>query len=333
MSTRIIYDVEIPTCREGIFVPVSFTGPEGITQTVRHAESLGYDAVWATDFINPTPSFEIPEEQPPSWYEPIVALAAMVGHTERIKLGTGVVMLPFRDPVILAKQAATLDRFSNGRLLLGLGLGTRRDEFDSVQPRMRKAHRGRYMTELLEVLHLLLNGVDEPVCYQGEYVELDGVRVHPRPQQAPLPIYLPGRIDAGMERIARWGHGHMVRAATAKAQVEALGPFLERHGRSLSEIEVVAEAELCIADTHDTAVERYRASRMGHARIEKQGMDLQEVVDKNWIGTVDEVAAKMDRVLSDGVTHFNALHIAVDTLDQRLEQMQVFAEQVIPRLG
>ena len=333
MSTRIIYDVEIPTCREGIFVPASFAGPEGITQTVQHAESLGYDAVWATDFITPTASFGIPEQERPNWYEPIVALAAMVGQTQRIKLGTGVLMLPFRDPVVLAKQAATLDRFSDGRLLLGLGLGAFRDEFESVHPGMHKAHRGRFMNERLEVLHLLLNAEDEPVSYEGRYVELDGVSLHPRPQQAPLPFYLPGRSGPGMERIARWGHGDMVPAAAAKEHVEALRPFLERHARELSEIEVIAESELCIADTHHAAVERYRSSRMGRLRIETRGGDLQEFVDQHWIGTVDEVAAKMNRVVADGVTHFNALHVAADNLDERLEQMRRFAEEVIPRLG
>ena len=333
MNTQIVYDVEIPTCREGIFVPVPFTGPEGITQTVTYAESLGYGAVWATDFVNPVPSFAVPEQDPPNWYEPIVALAAMVGQTTRIKLGTGVVMLPFRDPVILAKQVATLDQFSGGRLLLGLGLGSRRDELLSVHPRMRKVHRGHFTNELMEVLHLLLNAEDRPVHYEGKYVEFDGVRLHPRPRQTPLPFYLPGRVDAGLERIARWGHGHMVPASAAREHVEAIRPFLERHERSMDEIDVVAEAELCIAETRELAAERYRSSRMGRARLELKGLTLQEMVENHWIGTVDDVVAKMNRVIADGVTHFNVLHIAADTLEDRLEQMRLFAEQVIPKLG
>ena len=334
MNASLRFDVEIPTCREGIFVPVPFTGAEGIVQTVVRAEQWGFNAVWATDFLNPTASFGIPEAEPPGWYEPLISLAALIGCTERIKLGTGVLMLPFRDPVILAKQAATLDRFSKGRLWLGLGLGAFRDEFGTVRADLRGAHRGRVMSEHLEVLHGLLNGPDEALSYTGDYVRIEGVRMHPRPYQQPLPLYLPGRNPAAYARIARFGHGLMVPAAGAAAHLEAMAPHLEKCGRSLADLDVVAEGELRLDSLRERAVEGYLRSRMGQWRARVSGVPAAQLVSEQWIGTPADVAEKLRRVIEDtSITHFNVLHIAVDSMNERLEQMQRFAEEVMPLLA
>ena len=331
MTRHLRFDIEIPTCREGIFVPVRFAGPEGIAQTVLRAEEWGFNAVWATDFLNPTPGFGIPEEQPPNWYEPLISLAALAGRTARIKLGTGVLMLPFRDPVVLAKQAATLDHFSGGRLLLGLGLGAFRDEFDAVRAGQRRAHRGRMMSEHLEVLHHLLNGPDEAFHYAGRYVEVQGVRLHPRPRQNPLPIYLPARNEAAYARIARYGHGLMVPGAAAAAHLEAMAPHLEECGRSLDGLDVVAEGELRLASSVKEAVQGYLSSRMGWHRSAGHSVPIEKLVAAQWIGTPASVAEKLCRIASEtGITHFNVLHIAADSLAERLEQMQRFAEEVMP---
>ena len=331
MSGRPRFDVEIPTCREGIFVPAPFAGAEDIARTVISAEEWGFNAVWATDFLNPTPSFGMPEEAPPRWYEPLISLAALAGRTERIKLGTGVVMLPYRDPVILAKQAATLDHFSGGRLLLGLGLGAFRDEFESVRAGQRRAHRGRMMDEHLEVLYHLLNGPDEAFGFAGRYVEVRELRLHPRPCQEPLPFYLPGRNEAARARIARYGHGLMVPGAGAAAHLEAMAPHLEARGRSLDELDVIAEGDLRLASKGAEAVEGYLNSRMGHQRTAVRGIAAEQLVAEHWIGTPHEVAEKLNRIAREtGIDHFNVLHIAADSMAERLEQMQRFAEEVIP---
>ena len=333
MSGGLRFDVEIPTCREGVFVPAPFGGSEDIARTVTSAEAWGYDAVWATDFLNPTPSFGMPEEAPPRWYEPLVTLAALAGRTERIKLGTGVVMLPFRDPVILAKQAATLDQFSGGRLLLGLGLGAFRDEFESVRAGQRRAHRGRMMDEHLEVLHRLLNAADEPLSFAGRYVDVEGVRMHPRPRQTPLPFYMPGRNEAAYARIARYGHGLMIPGAGAGAHLKAMAPHLDACERSLDELDVVAEGDMRLGATRADAVKGYFGSRMGHQRTTVRGLAPDKLVAEHWIGTPEEVAEKLNRIASEtGITHFNVLHIAADSMAERLEQMQRFAEEVMPRV-
>ena len=113
------FDIEIPTCREGVFVPCEFAAPDDVIECVKLAERFGYEAVWATDFLTPTPESGVSAAERPRWYEPMITLAYAAAETHRIKLGTGVIILPYRDPVILAKQAATLDRLSKGRFCSG----------------------------------------------------------------------------------------------------------------------------------------------------------------------------------------------------------------------
>jgi len=328
MSEALVYDTEIPTGREGLFVPAPFADGEGILETVEVAERLGYNAVWATDFLAPMPTGPVPAGETPRWYEPLVTLAYAAARCPRIKLGTGVLMLPFRDPVILAKQAATLDQLSGGRLLLGLGLGAFRDEFEAVRPRLAKAHRGRLLDEHLEILCRLL--VEEaPLHFQGEYVAVAGVAMNPKPAQRPLPVYLPGASDDAYPRAARWASGYMAPAAAMGDRLPALEGALARTGRSLAELDLVAEAELRLESDAERAVEAYRTSRMGQYRLRR--FTLEAIVEGNWIGTPRAVADKIRRVRETwGIKHVNVLHIAADTLTERIEQMRRFAEEVVP---
>ena len=325
------FDVELPTSREGIFVPVPFAGPKEIIRVLQESERLGFNAVWGTDFMTRTRGMGgIPDDQPPNWYELLMVLSYAAAVTQRIKLATGVILLPYRDPIILAKQLATLDHFSNGRLIVGLGLGFARDEFESIRPRAKKAHRGRMMDEKMEALKLLLSRGSEEVSYKGEYVEFQGVNLNPKPVQDPLPVYAPGRNPAALRRIARWGDGLLIPAAGGRGPVDDILPLLEEQGRSISDIDVVAEAELCLAKTHEEAVKKYRESRMGQFRLSKVP-DLDKLVSMNWIGTPEEVTEKIAKVKDQGVTHFNALHIAGDTVEEMLEQMQTFAGEVMSK--
>ncbi len=323
------FDVEVPTSREGFFVPAPFGGPKEIIRVIQTAESLGFNAVWGTDFITPVKSMGIPDKAPPNWYELLICLAYVAAVTKKIKLGTGVILLPYRDPVILAKQAATLDQFSGGRLLLGLGLGSR-EEFDAIRPREKNAHRGKMMDEKLEALKVLLDHENKEVNFEGEYVEFHGVNLNPKPLQKPLPMYVPGRTPDALERIARWGLGCMIRASDVGPRLDALRPILDKHGRDLSEIDVAAEAQLSLAKTHDAAVKSYQKSRLGQTNTRRQ--DINKIVAVNWIGTPAEVVESIIMVKELGVTHFIALHIAGDTVGEMIEQMRIFAEEVIPHV-
>ena len=329
MTSAIRFDTAVPTCREGLFVPVGFAGPEEIVATAVRADELGYHAVWATDLLIPTTDYRIPDAEPPNWYDPLVSLAACAVRTERIKLGLGVVMVPFRDPVILAKQVATLDRFAGGRLLLGVGLGFFRMEFEAAQPRLAKAPRGAILDERLEVLIRLLEAGE--VSFEGEYANVRGVEMFPKPVQSPVPVYFPGKTPETLHRVAKWGHGLLVPLAMATDRMELLRSLLEERGRALSEIDVVAAADVCLAASHEAAAARYLSSRAGEFTMRR--LDADRAVAANWVGTPDEVIEKLHSSIAAGITYFRVGNIAGDSFPAMMEQMERFATEVMPRVA
>ena len=323
------FDAEFPNCREGVFVPPGFATPDEIVEVVKFAEALGYHALWATDFITPTESYGIPAGEKPDWYEPLITIAFCAAHTSKIKLATGLLLAPFREPVVLAKQVATLDRFSNGRMILGLGLGMARDEFVALNPDRPKAHRGNMMDECIELLVRLFSD-EENVTFEGKYNAVKGVNLYPKPMRRPFPIYVPFRSEDALDRIARWGLGVTAPAAILPERMKALEPFLERHKRLRSEIDVVAEGEVFFGRTKEEAITAYQKTRHGQFRLKRQPLD--KFVEQNWIGTVDDVIEAMSKVKAQGFDHFNILHVPANSLQERRDLLQKFAEEVAPAL-
>ena len=125
------FDICLPNAMEGFLVPAPFAGPKEITRFAQEAERLGYHAVWGFDFINPAAGLGIPDSETPNWYELMTTLAYVSAVTDRLRLVAGVIVLPNRDPVLLAKQAASGDPFSNGRLPLGIGVGATPNYYSS----------------------------------------------------------------------------------------------------------------------------------------------------------------------------------------------------------
>ena len=144
-------------------------------------------------------------DAPPRFHEPLIMFAAASSVTKRIRLGSGVLMLPSRDPVFLAKQLGTLDRVSGGRVIVGVGTGAYREEFERSHPRMKGGHRGRMLDEGVGLLKKLLSG--EPTTHDGDYYAVDGVALNPVPIQDPLPIYMGGNAANVIERAAAGGQG------------------------------------------------------------------------------------------------------------------------------
>ena len=326
------FDIEIPTCREGVFVPCGFAAPDDVIECVKLAERLGYEAVWATDFLTPTPESGVRASERPSWYEPMITLAYAAAETSRVRLGTGIIILPYRDPVILAKQAATLDRLSKGRFLLGLGLGAWRSEFRAVAAWRGRAHRGRMSAELTEVLRRLLACDAGAVTFEGEYVAIRGVALDPKPVQDPLPFYMVGRNDDALDRVARFGDALMAPSGVAAERKRSLAERAAAHGRAIDEFDVLAEGELLLAKSHEAAAATYRESRFGQYRA-RMGLDPDRHIAANWVGTPESVAEKIGAVAEQGIDHFNVLHVVGDTLAERFEQMRMFMDDVVPRLG
>jgi probable F420-dependent oxidoreductase len=196
------------------------------------AERLGYDSLWAGEHVVvPSPRVEpSPMEPDEPILDPLVALAHMVAHTERIKLGTGVVILPQRNPLVLAKQVASLDVLSGGRLILGIGVAYLEPEMRAIGVPMEG--RGARADEYLAAMRALWE--EEAPSYSGRHVEFDGVDAHPRPVQRPLPVVVGGHTRAAHRRAARsadgW-YGFLVGLRAMAEQRELMLAAIEETGR------------------------------------------------------------------------------------------------------
>jgi len=169
--------------------------------------------------------------------DPLVALAFAAAHTKRIRLATGIIILPQRNPLVLAKQLASLDSVSGGRLVFGMGVGYLEPEMTAVGVPMER--RGTRAVEYLEAMRALWE--QERPSYEGEFVRFSGVDAHPRPVQRPLPVVMAGHSAAAHRRAARHAHGwygFMLKADETAAQLDGLRAALAQAGRDLAGFEV-----------------------------------------------------------------------------------------------
>src|SRR5207237_6242830 len=119
----------LPTGMEGLTFPIPFSDPENLVAIALAAEKLGYDSVWGNDHMTTQHYVRAEFPQPPRFWEPLVTYAYLASITKTLRFGTGLLVLPMRrDIVVMAKQIATLDHFSNGRVEIGVGIGAYREE-------------------------------------------------------------------------------------------------------------------------------------------------------------------------------------------------------------
>ena len=198
------------------------------------AEELGYDSLWMGEHVvAPSPRVApSPMEPDDPILDSVVALGFMAGVTQRIRLATGIVILPQRNPLVLAKQLATLDVVSRGRLVFGMGVGYLEPEMSAIGVPMEG--RGARADEYLQAMRELWQS-DAP-AFHGRHVEFENVDAHPRPVQRPLPVVVGGHSAAAHRRALRHGdgwYGYMLdRAATAQ-QIESLRNEAKTLGRDL----------------------------------------------------------------------------------------------------
>lgn len=137
------------------------------------------------------------------WLDPFIALSFAAAATTTIDLATGVLLLPEHNPLVVAKRAASLDKLSDGRLTLGVGIGWSREEFDALGvPFGRRAAR---TAEYVEAMRTVWR--DDVASFHGEFVDFDKVRMNPKPRNGRLPVVLGGNTDAALRRVAEWGDG------------------------------------------------------------------------------------------------------------------------------
>lgn len=254
--------------------------------------------------------------------EPMTAFGLIAGRTSRIKFGMNAVVLPFRDPLVLAKECATLDFLSGGRLLPTFGVGGETaPEFRATgrEPRGR----GAYADEMLEIMVRLWG--EDNVTYTGKHFAYDRVSIAPKPVQDPLPVWIGGSSPAAIRRTARIGTGWLgglqspeqvapVVRAIKKATLEA--------GRTIDPDHYGAGFAFRFGAPGDPAVERAVAA---YQRA-RPGLDARELFA---VGGAEEVVAKARAYVDAGISKFVLRPLASDDADMR-RQVALLIDEVIP---
>ena len=214
----------------------------------RLAEELEFESVWVVDHVVMCPEYESRYPYDPSGRspfhaevvqpDPLVWLSYVAAATRRIQLATGILILPQRNPVVLAKTLASLDRLSGGRLLLGVGVGWVREEAEAVGTRF--SDRGRRADEAIEAMRVLWR---EPLSsYRGEFVRFDGVVSRPKPlREGGPPIIVGGHSRAAARRAGRLGDGFYPLGVAGDELVslcDLMAETARSHGRDPAAIEL-----------------------------------------------------------------------------------------------
>jgi probable F420-dependent oxidoreductase len=181
------------------------SSPDQMASAARAAEGAGFDSVWAGEHVV-LPDPQVPPSpmapQDPA-LDPIVALTWAAAQTTTVALATGIIILPQRNPVVLAKQLASLDVLSGGRLIFGVGVGYLEPEFRAIGANF--ARRGDVTDEFLDAMRHLW--YDERPEFHGEFAEFKGVDAYPRPTQRPVPLVVGGHSRSAYRRAIRGAHG------------------------------------------------------------------------------------------------------------------------------
>jgi alkanesulfonate monooxygenase SsuD/methylene tetrahydromethanopterin reductase-like flavin-dependent oxidoreductase (luciferase family) len=241
-----------------------------------------------------------------------------------------------REPVLLAKQVATLDHISGGRVTLAVAAGGYRDEFESVIPDLAAASRIDLMAEGIESLRVLFE--QSRSTYEGKYRRFIDVESYPKPVQSPLPIFSGGNGKGALRRAGERCQGWLpakigpTEIAAGRAKVST---YAQAAGRDPADVTIGLQSVVCIADTAQEAGERVERSTFDLFRRSlkdtmMRGVDVDKYMADNLIGTPDEVCAKVEAFKNAGLDGFFATLFVANTVDEMLEQMRLFARYVIP---
>lgn len=184
--------------------------PQSLADWTRLAESLGFHFVAISDHVAITP--DVAQQYPAPFYDPFVTLAWLAGISETVELATTVTVLPYRHPLQVARIGANLDRLSNGRFILGVGIGWAKKEYDALGIDFHR--RGAITNDYLAAIRTLWT--EDRASYSGEFVYFHDVQTAPRPVRAPHPpIWVGGSSRAALRRAVRFGDGwHPINART-----------------------------------------------------------------------------------------------------------------------
>ena len=298
-------------------------GREAITTLAKRAEALGYDSIWVTDRMlipvqsrsaypyTPTGAFPLGPDEP--WLEPLTAVTYLATITERINVGTSVLVIPYRNPIFTAKALATADYLSGGRVILGAGVGWWREEFAALGvPFEDRAAR------TVEYLRIMKEIWTKPrVAFEGRFAriaEAGGVRPHPA-RQPHIPIWIGGHSDAALRRVIEVGDGW--HPLGLRPPVSLHPPELAAKARRLRDMAVAAgRGPATITISFKAPLKFQDAAAAGRAPLN---------------GSPAEIVEDLQAYVAAGVEHF-VLDFSVPTVPAMLNVLERFAAEVRPQV-
>jgi probable F420-dependent oxidoreductase len=285
----------------------------------RRAEALGYGSLWAWDHML------LGTRRPFPFLDSLTTLAALAPITSTVRLGTGILVLPLRNPLVLAKVTATLDRLSGGRLTLGMATGWYEREFQAAGVPFRR--RGRVFEHNLEALQRFWSG--EPVGGEENGIEYRNVLMLPTPQQQPRPkLLIGGYVDKVLQRVATKSDGWLTYFYTPESFAgawERIRAFAEQAGRDPDSLENVAQLPICVDDSFEAADRRARAYIDEYFDLPEWSESSAESAIR---GTPEDCAEQLARQFEAGVQH-----VCLCPVGYELEQVERIAAEVLPLLA
>ena len=291
-----------------------FRTASGFWRWVDLCEQGGVDSIWQNDrLVSRVPTLEC-----------MTALAAIAGRTRRIKFGVNVVAVAMRDPVLLAKQCATIDVLSEGRMLPGFGIGSpRAPEWGALH--LDPSTRGRRTDEALEIIARLWKG--ERLTYAGKHFRLTDASISPLPAQAQLPMWIGGSSDAAVRRTAKYGTGWQAGSETPETVgrvIAAIRHAAVEAGRSIDEDHYGAAFAYRFGTPDDPGV----TEAMAHYEA-RTGRDASAHFA---VGDADAIVERIARYMESGASKF-ILRPAADGDEDMYTQTRQLVEEVLPRMA
>lgn len=285
----------------------------GFWRWVDVCDNGGVDSIWQSDrIIDPIPNLEA-----------MSVMAALAGGSKNLKFGMNVASLGLRNPILTAKQCATIDVLSEGRLLPAFGIGSALSRDYTATGTPTKG-RGKRTDEGLEIMSRLWR--EDGVSFQGEYYQLDNATIAPKPVQNPLPLWVGGSAKQAIERTARWGTGWQAgieNAADVKPVIAAIKERAQSLDRKIADDHFGAGFGFRFGSPEEAIVQKYNeglAKRLGR---EPEGFTA--------VGGVEEMMKLVHDFIDAGVHKFILRPIASGA-DEMIEQTKLMVEKLIPEI-
>jgi probable F420-dependent oxidoreductase len=293
--------------------PLPSAEPEAILSLIDYLETLDIDSLWVSDRLVSSALI----------LEPVAFLSFIAGRLRKMKLGTSTLVLPTRNPIVLAKELATLDFLSKGRLFPAVGLGGEESK-DLQALGVSRKERAARTDEMIALMRRLWT--EESVTFHGKFFAVENVTVMPRPwQKGGPPIWIGGRSEAALRRTGRLGDGWLV-SSVSPAEVESGIKSIRAHA--------AAAARQVPEDHYGVLIPFYFAENSAKA-FEVAGRSIRPRADMAIgefaaFGTADEVRMKVETYIAAGATKF--VMRPCGSFDGWGEQVEILAREVIQPL-